>query len=101
MTVIQPYPSPTSDKQKEFVRTVTAKGQVTIPATIRQSLRLKAEGKVIFRVQGNQITVEPVAMTLEEAFGSVKPLQRPEDFKQLRELALEEKATKIISTLHQ
>jgi hypothetical protein len=31
-------------------------------------------------------------MTLEEAFGSVKPITRPENFKALREIALAEKA---------
>lgn len=80
---------------------MTAKGQVTIPAAIRQQLRLKAQGEVVFRMQGNHVTVEPVAMTLEEAFGSVKPLTQPENFKRLREIALEEKAEKIISTMRQ
>jgi hypothetical protein len=39
-------------------------------------------------------------MTLEEAFGSVKPATRPENFKALREIALKEKAEKIISKMH-
>lgn len=33
-------------------------------------------------------------MSLEEAFGSVTPIQRPEDFKQLRDVAIEEHVEK-------
>jgi hypothetical protein len=36
--------------------------------------------------------IEPVAMTLEEAFGSVKPITHPENFKAVRAAALTEKA---------
>lgn len=99
MAVIPTPQIPTSSEQKEFIRPVTAKGQVTIPAVIREQLGVKAPSEVVFRVVGAQVTVEPVAMTLEEAFGSVQPITRPEDFKALREAALEEKAEKVISKM--
>jgi prevent-host-death family protein len=36
----------------------------------------------------------PQPMSLEEAFGSVTPIKRPEDFKQLRDVAIEEHVEK-------
>lgn len=36
----------------------------------------------------------PPVMSLEEAFGSVKPISRPEDFKVLRDTAIEEHVQK-------
>lgn len=60
---------------------------------------VKPNSQVIVRLQAGKVVIEPVAMTLEEAFGSVKPLSRPENFKRLREIALEEKAEQVINRL--
>jgi hypothetical protein len=35
--------------------------------------------------------IEPAPMTLEEAYGSVPPLNRPEDFGLLKQIAREER----------
>jgi hypothetical protein len=51
--------------------------------------------------KGQRRSGKPVAMTLEEAFASVKPLTRPENYKRLREIALEEKVEKIIREMNQ
>lgn len=40
--------------------------------------------------------ITPVAMTLEEAFGSVQPISRPEDFKALRDMTMEEHEERVI-----
>jgi prevent-host-death family protein len=41
----------------------------------------------------------PPVMSLEEAFGSVTPLNQPEDFDALREAAMEEHAQKVVEEM--
>jgi antitoxin PrlF len=100
MNVIPHPPSPPSHTQEEYIRTVTSKGQVTIPSQVRDALGVKPNSQVVVSLQEGKVVIEPVAMTLEEAFGSVKPITRPENFKALRKAALEEKAEKVINKLH-
>lgn len=75
---------------REYVSSVTSKGQVTIPADIRKLLHLKPGQKVVFRVQGDSVTVMAAPMTLEEAFRSVPPLSQPEDYERIRNIAIED-----------
>jgi AbrB family looped-hinge helix DNA binding protein len=80
-------------EDKEFIATITSKGQVTIPLEIREQLGLGTRDKVIFRLgKGNRVEIEPLPMSLEEAYGSVAPLQRPEDFAELQRIVNEERA---------
>ncbi len=84
-------------ESKEFEATVTSKGQITIPAEIREQLGLGPQDKVIIRITTGKhteqrVTGEPQPMTLEEAYGSVPPLTQPEDFEALRRVAKEERA---------
>jgi len=54
------------------ISSVTVKGQVTIPAAIRQQFSLDHGGEVIFSVDGDQIVIKPVHRSVEDAFGLVK-----------------------------
>jgi AbrB family looped-hinge helix DNA binding protein len=93
---MQPQPTVSHDI-REIRSTVTTKGQVTIPLVVRNFLTIKPGDQVVFHLekeQGNQkakLSLLPTP-TLEETFASVKPVRQPEDFKKLKELALEEKA---------
>lgn len=78
--------------KQEYVKTITTKGQVTIPLEIRRLLGVKANDQIRFRIVEGKVEIEPVAMTLEETFASVTPLQRPENFDELRAIAREERA---------
>ncbi len=79
-------------KNKEFIATLTSKGQVTIPVEVRKQLGLAPQDKVVFRlVEDNKVELEPLAMTLEDAYGSVPPIRRPEDFEALKEIAQQER----------
>lgn len=53
------------------ISTITTKGQVVIPYSIRQQLNLKPSTKIIFDVIDNTIIARPV-MTIDKAFGSIK-----------------------------
>jgi AbrB family looped-hinge helix DNA binding protein len=79
-------------EQKEYIGTLTSKGQITIPAAVREALGLSAQDKVVFRLrEDGKVELEPLPMSLAEAFGSVPPLHRPENFAALREIAREER----------
>jgi AbrB family looped-hinge helix DNA binding protein len=89
-------------EDKEFVATITSKGQVTIPVEIREQLGLAARDKVIFRLgKGNRVEIEPLPMSLEEAYGSVAPLQRPQNFAELQRIANEEREDRWLSKADQ
>ena len=60
-----------SDQQ--YVMPITSKGQVTIPAAVRQLLGLKKSGKVAFKIKGSTVTVESAQATLQAAYGAVTP----------------------------
>lgn len=51
---------------------ITAKGQVTIPANIRKSLHLTAGQKVKISCENNVITITPVENDIRAVFGLLK-----------------------------
>ncbi len=86
---------------KEYIATITSKGQVTIPAEVREQLGLTAQDKVIFRVLADKrVEIEPLPMTLEQAYGSVTPLNLPEDFEALHHIAREEREDRWLNKMN-
>ena len=84
---------------REYVTTITQRGQVTIPAEVRRLLGANPRDKIAFRVEGDTVRLVPVEFTLEQVFGSVVPLQRPEDFAERSRTAKEEKVEKTVREL--
>jgi antitoxin PrlF len=84
---------------EEYIRTVTTKGQVTIPVEIRRLLEVKPGDKVVFRVREDTVELQPTTMTLEDTFGAVTPLHQPEDFSALRDAAIEEHVQKAVEEM--
>lgn len=85
---------------KEVLTTMTKRGQVTVPAEVRRVLHLKPKDKVAFRIEGDQVRLVPAKFTLETAFGSVKPKNRPEDFEAISQAAKEEHAEQVVDNMH-
>jgi len=85
---------------REYVTTITQRGQVTIPAEVRRLLGASPRDKIAFRVEGDTVRLVPVELTLEQVFGSVTPLQRPEDFGERSRAAKEEKVKRTLQELH-
>jgi bifunctional DNA-binding transcriptional regulator/antitoxin component of YhaV-PrlF toxin-antitoxin module len=81
-------------KSQTYTSTLTPEGEVKVPAEVLQLLHLSAQDKVIFRVVNGRVELEPQQMSLEEVYGSVPPLSQPEDFKQIKKIASEERAEK-------
>ncbi len=93
-------------KNKEktiYSSTLTKRGQITLPAKIRQALKIKPQDRVVFEVEdGQNVKLQSSDYTLEEAFSSVKKKDGvSEDFKTQEQTAKEEKAAKTIKQLKQ
>jgi len=84
---------------REILSTVTQRGQVTIPAEVRRLLGARTGDKVAFRIEGGQVRLAPATMTLEGAYRSVKPVGRPEDFKQIERDAKQEHVDRVLRKL--
>ncbi|HET8932793.1 MAG TPA: type II toxin-antitoxin system PrlF family antitoxin [Polyangiales bacterium] len=74
----------------EVHSTITAKGQTTVPKTVRQVLGVKEGDEIAFRVEGQRVTVVAVAATHEDpvigkflSFLAKDIEQRPEALKSL------------------
>jgi AbrB family looped-hinge helix DNA binding protein len=87
------------EAMREIITTVTERGQVTIPAEVRRRLGIKPHDKVAFAIDETEVRLLPARFTLETAFGSVKPLSKPEDFRELSRLAKEEHAAKVVGEM--
>lgn len=83
-------------KEQEIIMPVTRKGQVTIPAVIRQFLGLQKTGRVAFAIEDGEVKIKPAKATLEAAYGAVKPLTQPEDFEKIAQIAQEEHAAQVV-----
>lgn len=55
--------------------TITQKGQVVIPITLRKALKLSPPRRISFELKGNVIILKP-ALSIDEAFGMFKTTKR-------------------------
>ncbi len=63
------------DPMKEFVSTISSKGQVTIPADIRRQLGVGSADKVTFvMTDAGTVELRPARFTLEAVLGSLPGL---------------------------
>lgn len=84
----------------EHVRTVTAKGQVTIPAEVRKLLGVGPHDKVVFRItDAGTVELKPAEMTLEDTFGAVTPRRKAEDFEDVKSAAIEEQVDRTLEKM--
>ena len=84
---------------KEFTTTVAQRGQVTIPAEVRRALGLKPRDRVAFTMEDGVVRLAPAAFSLESAYGSVEPSQKPEDFKEVSRVGRDAKAQSTVRKL--
>ncbi len=72
--------------------TVTQKGQVVIPSSIRLALKIRPTTRMQFKIQGNSIMMKP-ALTIDQACGMFKTNKHftEEDYKKAIEDAVVEK----------
>lgn len=86
---------------KEIVASLTRRGQVTVPAEVRRLLGADAPGKLVFKIDGKEVKLERPAHTWRSAFGAVKPVNRPENFKEIERQAKAEHVDRFIQKLRE
>jgi antitoxin PrlF len=86
---------------KEITASVTERGQVTIPAEVRKALGLKKRDKVNFVIDGEQILLRRPRFTIETAYGSVKPLNPPVDWREVEQAAKDEVAERYVRKMRE
>ena len=59
------------------VRTITSKGQVTIPKEVREVLGLRPNDKVRFSLENGHVVLRKAYPSLAEVIGSLPPLGLP------------------------
>ena len=84
---------------KKIVTTITQRSQVTIPAEVRRVLGVKPRDKVAFTIQGGGVRLTPAIFSLESAYGSVTPVETPENFEEISQAAKEAKGEKTARAL--
>lgn len=79
--------------QREFLATITSKGQVTIPAGVRRLLGLKEHDKIAFVLgkQGNITLQAPQYPTLASLKGAAGKLEKPLPWKEMQRIAWEDR----------
>ena len=71
---------------------------MTIPAAVRRLLGRESGGPVEFVVEGGETFLRKV-LSLEESFGSLTPINRPEDVEALSRIAKEEVALRYLEKM--
>jgi antitoxin PrlF len=74
----------------ERTSSVSPKGQVTIPAEIRQLLGVRPRDRVAFEVTDGQVLIRPARRSLDSLYRSVPALERPVSDKEMTQLVQEE-----------
>jgi len=84
---------------EEFVRTVTQKGQVTIPVEVRNLLGVSPHDKVAFVVEDKQVRLAPTKSIVERTAGVFKSDKPARTAGELREEAQQAMAEETIERL--
>jgi len=77
-----------------YITSITSKGQATIPMPIRKLLKLTTNGKVLFSMSNGKVELSSPPKSLQETFGSIKPLTSKMSFQKQRVIAFDEKTLK-------
>ncbi len=72
--------------------TVARKGQITIPAPIRDALHIKEGDTVAVELQGEEVKITPVPSTLAAGYQSIEALKKPLSWQEIEEIIAEERA---------
>ncbi len=78
---------------KEIVSTVTSKGQVTIPAEVREYLGIKTNDKIVFVIDQEGIVRlrVPRYPNIASLRGAAGRLQKPVSWQQMQRIAYEDR----------
>lgn len=75
---------------KEFVSSVSPKGQITIPAEVRRMLGVKPKDKIAIMVEGEDVKLQPARSRLDATYQAVEALKPPRTDEEIEEIVAEE-----------
>lgn len=87
---------------RQYVSSITRKGQVTIPVAVRNHLGLGAPDKITFVVKDDgDVALRAAALTVRDLKGIVPALpgRTTDDFEDVIEEAMEEEAARIVAEM--
>jgi antitoxin PrlF len=82
---------------QDLETTLTQKGQVTIPLEVRRLMGLEPHDRVRFEIEGDIVRITKASSKLLKWYGSVKPQNKPEDWRAIREEFEKGVASEVIS----
>ncbi len=89
-----------TDLQKEIplrhFMVVARKGQVTIPAPIREALHIKEGDIIAIELQGDEAKITPISSTLAAGYQSLPALPSSLNWKETEQIAHDEQAESAI-----
>jgi AbrB family looped-hinge helix DNA binding protein len=92
---MQVLPQKTSTDAQEFVGSVSAKGQITLPKPVRAVLGIKPKDKIAIRLEAGEVKVAPVNATLDAIYQMGGALKKPLTDKEMSQIAWEEQALSV------
>ena len=87
---------------KNYVATISSKGQVTIPKEIRRELGVSTPGKVVFSTNADgEVVLRPVRLKASELLGIFPaiPGREDEDIDDIIKAAMDDKADEVVADL--
>lgn len=80
-----------AQKYPTIASLVGAAGSLPKPLSWKEMRQIAREDQLRNKMRNEEILSSTRSTTLDDTFASVKPIQRPEDFKRLGEIAMDEK----------
>lgn len=78
--------------------TMSAKGQITIPKSVREALQLESGDTLALVQVGDEIVLKPVKKTIFDFIGKIPPSSGSTQWDDIRREAQEEHATEVLNT---
>jgi AbrB family looped-hinge helix DNA binding protein len=75
---------------------MTRKGQITIPAPIREALGIKEGDMISVALEGDAVTLEPVSLSLAESYQSIPALIHAQSWSDTLRIAHEDHADEVM-----
>lgn len=63
---------------------ITSKGQITLPKSVRDALKLERASVVEFDIRDGEAVMRPAGAGFLARYGSITPRQEPEDWARVR-----------------
>ena len=84
-----------STDSREFVSSVSPKGQITLPLAIRTRLGVKPKDKIVVRIEGEEIKLHKIHSSLEASFQAIPALSQPLSVEEMITIATQEHTKKL------